>query len=429
MRKTRTDRPTIRARWAITTVFGANGLLIASMAVRTPSLKLDLDLTSGHLGVLSAIFGLAAVISMQIVSSVVARAGSRTIVRPVALILPLLLVGIAVAPNFPALVIVQLAFGAVHGMLDVTMNAHAVAVERRLKLPIMSSCHAAWSIGAIAGALFGAGAAQREMSRTLHYLLVAVALVPLLALCGRVLLPAHADHPPQSAGHGPRSEWRTGWTLPVLVFGAMGATVLTAEAAVAGWSGVFLHESLGASLGAAGLGYVMFAACQTIGRLVGDRLQVRASTVRLLQRGTLVASGGMAVAVLSPWPAIGVAGFAIVGIGLATPLPVLFSIVGHLGSDQSGEAGAAAMVARFTTLTYSGILLAPAMIGWFAELVGLPWALGALVPLLAAVAATAGPATRSCGHRAPEPDAVEAARSPTSCADALGEQPSPAATA
>jgi hypothetical protein len=31
-----------RARWAITGVFGGNGLLIAGLAVRTPSLKLDL---------------------------------------------------------------------------------------------------------------------------------------------------------------------------------------------------------------------------------------------------------------------------------------------------------------------------------------------------------------------------------------------------
>ena len=91
----------------------------------------------------------------------------------------------------------------------------------------------------------------------------------------------------------------------MLLFGAMGATVLTCEAAVATWSGVFLHEQLGATLGLAGLGYVAFTACQTLGRLVGDRLQAMSSAVWLVRLGTLAAAGSLAVALLSPSPVVG----------------------------------------------------------------------------------------------------------------------------
>ncbi|BAL91254.1 putative MFS transporter [Actinoplanes missouriensis 431] len=396
-----TDRATIRARWAITTVFGANGLLIASLAVRTPSLKIDLDLTPGQLGTLSALFGVAAVIAMQTVGTLVARTGSRTIVQVTTVTLPLLLIGIGAAPNLWTQMLVQIAFGAVHGMLDVTMNAHAVAVERRLGRPIMNTCHAAWSIGSVAGALLGAGAAQIGTSRTVHYVLLTCLLIPLAVVCSQALLPASADRSsPVPAGSGEAGKtrqtgWRTGWSLPVVMFGVMGGIVLTVEAAVADWSGVYLHEDLSASLGAAGLGYVMFAALQTAGRLVGDRLQERTSATLLLQVGTATAAAGVAIAVLSPWVPLSVAGFAITGIGLATPLPVLFGVVGHLGAGRGDDAGAAAMVARFTTLTYTGILFAPAAIGWFADHFGLQRTLAALVPLLLVVAATAGPATRS----------------------------------
>jgi len=34
-----------------------------------------------------------------------------------------------------------LILGAIHGMLDVAMNAHAVAVERILRRHIMNGCH------------------------------------------------------------------------------------------------------------------------------------------------------------------------------------------------------------------------------------------------------------------------------------------------
>jgi fucose permease len=272
---------------------------------------------------------------------------------------------------------VMLLLGAMVGTIDVAMNAHAVAVERALGRPILNGCHAAFSIGAVAGSLLGSGAAAAGLSRTVHYVLLAVLLVPATVLLGRMLLPGEA-HPGT-----PDALKKGGWNRRVLLLGGMGAAVLTGEAAVANWSGVFLHEHLGASLGTAGLGYVAFTGCQTAGRLVGDRLQARASAALLVGTGTLVAAAGFAAVVLSGRAGLGVAGFALAGIGLATPLPVLFGVVGHLGAATGN---AAATVARFTTMTYAGILLAPPVIGWIADLVGLAWTLGALVPLFVVVA-------------------------------------------
>src|SRR4051812_29808469 len=127
-----------------------------------------------------------------------------------------------------------------------------------------------------------------------------------------------------------------------------------------------------------------------------SRTPSRGSAARLLRLGTLVAAGGLAVVVLSPWAALGVAGFAVLGIGLATPLPVLFGVVGHLGGEGGGAEGpgSAVMVARFGTMTFTGLLLSPAIIGWAAEMVGLTWTLAALIPLLLGVAAAAGVAAR-----------------------------------
>src|SRR5437762_2807606 len=140
-----------RARWAITGVFGGNGLLIASLAVRTPSLELDLGLTTGQLGLLSALFGISAVIAMQSSGRLAARFGSAGLVKITAIVLPLVLVAIGVAPGIVPLAIAQLIFGAFHGTLDVGMNSHAVAVEKTLRRPILNGCHAAWSIGAVVG--------------------------------------------------------------------------------------------------------------------------------------------------------------------------------------------------------------------------------------------------------------------------------------
>jgi MFS family permease len=391
-----------QARWAITALFCINGMLISSLAVRTPSLRLDLELTAGQLGLSSAVFGVFAVAAMQVAGGLAARFGSARMVRLTVLLGPLGLLGVGMAGDLLQLAVALLVLGWIHGTLDVAMNAHAVAVERTLRRHIMNGCHGAWSIGAVAGSLLGSGAAHLDMSRALHYALFAVLAVPLAAAAGTALLPADADRATMKHGERPGGHlgWRAGWPRRVLLFGAMGATVLTCEAAVANWSGVFLHEQLEASLGLAGLGYVAFTGCQTLGRLVGDRLQALTSAARLVRLGTLAAAGGLAVALLSPSPGFGVMGFAVMGLGLATPLPVLFGVVGHLGAggvDGPGS-GAALALARFTTMTYAGILLAPAAIGGFADLVGLTWTLAGLVPLLAAVAGVAGRAVGPAGE-------------------------------
>lgn len=373
--------PATRARWAVTAVFAANGVTIASFAVRTPSLKLEHGLTTGQLGFVSALFGVAGLIVMQLTGRLAARLGSSWIVRAATVVLPVALLGLGLADGLVRLGAAMFLVGAVNGLLDVTMNAHAVAVERALGRPIMNGCHAAWSIGAVAGSLSGGAAAQAGLSLARHYLVLGMVLVTVALLAGPWLLPASADRRPTPARAGGLRRAR--WTRRLLVLGAMGTTVLTCEAAVANWSGVLLHENLGAPLGVASLGYIGFTACETSGRLVGDRLYARHPARVLVRLGAIIAAVGLAAVVLSPWPALTVAGFAVMGLGLATPLPVLFSVVGHLGADG---AGAAALVARFSTMTYSGILLGPAIIGWLAQGIGLTWTLAALIPLLAIVA-------------------------------------------
>ena len=369
-------------------VFAANGATIAGMVVRTPSLKLEHGLTDGRLGLLSAAFGVSAVAAMQVAGRLSARAGSAAVVRVVAVALPVAVVGQGLTRGFGSLVATMLVVGALHGTLDVTINAHAIAVERALGRPVMNGCHAAWSIGAVTGAVAGGAAAGAGASLALHLGVQAAVLSAAARAAGRRLLPPAVDRRPAAEGGGRRG----GWTPRLLLLGVLGAMVLTCEAAVANWSGVLLHDHRGASLGVASLGYVAFTACQTAGRLVGDRVQARQPASWLVRSGAAAGAAGLALALLSPWPALSVVGFAVLGAGLATSLPVLFGVVGHLGG--------AASVARFTTMTYSGILLAPPAIGWCAEALGLEATLAALVPVLAAVAALA---TRATGTPAPAP--------------------------
>jgi MFS family permease len=374
-------------RWAITGVFFLNGLTLGSYLVRIPSLKSDLHLTTVQLGLISTIFGAAALVAMQFVGALVSRFGSRIVIRVALVLLPLLLIGIGLASGVAGLVAASAAFGVVHGTVDVSMNAHAVAVERRLGRPVMNGCHAAWSISAAAASLVGTGVIAIGGSLLAHFVCVATAVLILGLFVGRGLLPATADQHTDTPGGGQakatRPNWRSGWSRAVILFGLAGTALMVCEGATLTWGGVFLHDGRGASLTVASFAITGFTACQTVGRIVGDRVTAYLGAQRLFRAGGLVAAAGLVVAVLSPYPAAAVAGFAIVGIGGSFLIPLSFSAAGHAGGTGPG---AATFVARFSTFTYAGILVGPAAIGWVAELIGLAWTLALLVPMLATVA-------------------------------------------
>jgi hypothetical protein len=114
------------------------------------------------------------------------------------------------------------------------------------------------------------------------------------------------------------------------------------------------------------------------GRLTGGVLLRRLGETRLLGGGALLAAAGMTAALVTSSPELALAGFVLVGLGLANLFPVTIARAGA----HSGSRG----VALASTVGYSGLLGGPPAIGFLAEHAGLPAAL-ASVPLLAVVAA------------------------------------------
>ena len=284
---------------------------------------------------------------------------------------------VAAAPSYGALLVGTLALGAANGALDVAMNAHGVAVERRHPEPILSSFHAAFSVGGLTGALGGAAAAAAGVDVRWHVLAVAVpSLVAGMAVCRR-LLPAEADDLGDDAGPllaiPPRAIWAVG---------AVAFCALLAEGAAADWSAVYVRESLGGAAAVASLAFAAFSLTMTAGRLVGDRLTTAWGPVALVRRGGLVSALGAALLIAHPVAAM--AGFACLGAGLATMVPVVFRAASVLPGLTPGVG-----IAAVSTMGYAGFLVGPPLVGGISELTSLPLALVMLVALALLMAALA----------------------------------------
>jgi MFS family permease len=385
-----------RTRVSVAVSFVILGMAEGMWVARIPAVKHALHLSDGLLGValLAAPAGLVLVVLLA--GRLVDAFGSSRLTRLSGVAVALLPIGLGLAANLAMLMVALLAFGIAAGLLDVAMNAQAGEVERRLGRPLMSSFHACYSFGGLAGALLGGLFAWAGIGPLPMFLAAGPPLAILAAVTGRWLLPGRAEPPAPAPSAGPAAApGQSRMARRLLVLGLLAFCCMVGEGAAGSWSAVYLRDNLGTSAGFAAIGFAAFSITMAFGRLFGDRLAARFGPAALLRGCALLAAAGLAAGLIIASPVAGVAGFAVFGAGLSCTVPQLFSAAGNADPGRRG-----AGIARVAGLGYLGVLAGPVLIGGCASLVGLPRALGIPVVLLLLVAASAG-ALRGTGVSQP----------------------------
>lgn len=365
-----------RARLAVTVVFFAHGAIFGTWAARIPAIREELDLTTGELGTALLAGTIGGVGVLPIAGLVVARRGSRTMVVWGLPLFALSLPALAFAPSLPLLAVALCAFGAVGGAVDVAMNAHGLAVERHYESPIFSSMHAGWSFGGLAGGAGAALAAGLDVDALPHFALVAVCLAVAGLVASQRFLPA-ADRP-ESLPRLARPPLRLA-PLAALAFAG-----LFAEAAAMDWSAVYVAGPAGGGDEIAPLGFATFSLSMAVFRLTGDRMTVRLGPVALTRLGGVTSAAGLALALAAQTVPAALAGFVLMGAGLAAVVPTLFRAAGSLPGIPAG-----AGIAALTTVGYAAFIVAPPAIGFVGDAVGLATALWMVVGFLGVLVALA----------------------------------------
>jgi predicted MFS family arabinose efflux permease len=367
-----------RGRIATSLVFLLFGITLGTWTARIPAIKHGLDLSDGWLSFALLAFAAGAITGMQSIGRVVDRFGSRRVMLPAAVAEGLVLVPPALMPDLVTLCLALFVFGAVHGSLNIAMNANAIEVQRATGRPIISSFHAVYSIGGFLGASIGGVFAQAGLGASTTFVSVALAMVVLALWAATWAMPASAE----PSGTGPTA---TNGAMPGVIFlGVLAFCALVGEGAAADWSAVYLRDSLESSSGFAAAAYAAFAIMMTLGRLVGDRLAARFGPVRLVRGSALLAGIGLGAALLVDHRVAGVAGFGLLGAGLSCIAPQVFSAAGNRDPAYAGRA-----LARVASIGYAGFLTGPIVIGGASTLLGLPAALAIPVLLCGFVALTA----------------------------------------
>jgi fucose permease len=388
VRPTSTAVSTERARVAVAVAFVVNGFAFASWISRVPAARDALGLSSAGLGLLLLCLAVGSVVALPLTGPVVHRIGpARGVLGGATLVLAgllLLALGVSAGQVLAAGAGLTLVGMGVGGW-DVAMNIEGAAVEQRLGRVLMPRLHAGFSLGTVAGALLGAGAAALGFPLPAQLVLTAVLALVAVAVATRSFLPVEpAAEDAHRGGSGVGRAWREPRTLLV---GVLTLAFAFTEGSANDWLAVALVDGHGIAESTAAVGFAVFVAAMTAFRMVGGALLDRFGRVAVLRAGGVTALLGLLLFVTAPGLPFALTGAVLWGAGAALGFPV------GMSAAADDPARAAARVSVVSSIAYTAFLAGPPLIGFVAEVTGVLQALLVVVVVLAVGLLAAG-ATR-----------------------------------
>jgi len=160
----------------------------------------------------------------------------------------------------------------------------------------------------------------------------------------------------------------------LLQLGIIGFCCLSCEGCMFDWSGVYFKQVVKAEGSLVSLGYASFMIMMATGRFVGDKLAAKFSRKKMVQVSGVLIFSGMMFAVLLPYLITATIGFLVVGFGVSTIVPLLYSTVGK--AELKVSKGIA--IATVSSIGFLGFLMGPPLIGYIAQLAGLQYSFMAI---------------------------------------------------
>ena len=385
-----------RSKLATQAIFLVCGFAISSWAPMVPLAKERLGLNDANLGYLLLMLGLGAITMMPVSGFFSHKFGTRIVILVSGLVSAVMLPLLLLISTPITMGVALFVFGAGIGTIDVAMNAQGIHVQNAYGKQIMSSLHGLFSVGGLCGSL-GIGALIKiglnpvAAAISIAVLLVLILVYNFTSLLNKSQEQQHANSeassPAQEHGSEPKAVAQPGvpkksrFSLAVIYLGLACFVVFLSEGAILDWSALFLRESKHIDVAFAGLGYAAFSIAMATMRLLGDKIVEKLSGRLVVSIGGLVGGLGLFLAVATPWLWTALAGFVLLGVGVANVVPVFFSEAGKIKGMASSIA-----ITIVSTMGYAGQLAGPAMLGFIAYHYSLRTALTVVAVLLGAIA-------------------------------------------
>ncbi|GGB78643.1 MFS transporter [Flavobacterium suaedae] len=345
-----------RIRWAVGLYYFTMGLCFATWASRIPDIKTKLSLTEADLGTVLFAIPVGQLVIMPFSGILATKYGShKTALLGLSCYL-LSLITIGFAEEQWQLLLSLFLFGMCSNLTNISINTQGIYTEGLFRRPIMSAFHGAWSIAGFTGALIGLGMIALNLIPLYHFAIVAVLLLIVLFTNYKYLIRAKKQELTPKKNVFKKPDTVLVW-LGIMAFGCM-----MSEGIMFDWSGVYFKEVVKAPGALVVLGYASFMIMMAAGRFFGDRIIKKAGRKRVLQISGCLISVGLITAVFLPYLIPSTLAFMLVGLGVSTIIPTIYSIAGRRPGIPPGIA-----LQTVSSVSFLGFMLGPPVIGYVAQ--------------------------------------------------------------
>ncbi len=351
-----------RIRIAVALVYFSMGLCFSSWASRIPDIKTDLHLSDALFGSILFALPVGQFLMMPFSGKLVTSFGSHKVLLFALPVYTICLSNVGLVNAGWQLAIALFLFGLSGNMCNISVNTQGIAAERLYERPIMASFHGGWSLAGFTGALIGLLMINLKVPVYWHFVIVIILVLTIVSInypfLVRTKLTTTAEEPKRKFLNKPDKV--------LLQLGIIGFCSMASEGAMFDWSGIYFKDVVNAPASLVILGYTSFMIMMASGRFVADRLISKIGRKRLLQICGVMISGGLFTAVIFPYLIPSTLAFMVVGLGVSSIVPTVYSAAGRHPSIPAGIA-----LATVSSVGFLGFLMGPPLIGYISELAGL----------------------------------------------------------
>jgi len=339
-------------RIAVGAMFFMAGLSFSSWASRIPTIKQSLGLSEAAWGAVLVSLPIGLMCSLPFSGWIITKIGSRRLLIGSLLIYGSSLVTLGLAQNPFQLIVCLIFFGFSSNAVNISVNTQAVATEELYQRPILASFHGLWSLAGFAGGVVGAFMIAINIAPFYHFLLM------LLVIALSVFISARYLKDDKVASAGPA------FVMPdksLIKLGIIAFCSMICEGAMFDWSSIYFQNVVVAPAKLVGLGFTAFMFTMAAGRFVADWFAHKFGLKRTLQLSGSLTATGLTIAVIFPNLYTAMFGFLLVGAGVSSVVPMVYSAAGKSKTMQPGVA-----LAAVSTIGFLGFLVGPPVIGFIA---------------------------------------------------------------
>jgi fucose permease len=345
-----------KSRIANAIFFFISGFGYAAWASRIPTIRTTFNLSDSMLGSILFAMPIGLLCTLPLTNYLLGRNSSKKIM----LIGSIAFNGILCLTGFVSevwqLFIILFCFGSSRNLLNISMNAQAVSVQKLYdKKSIITTFHGIWSVAGFAGAALGYVLVSFGIGIEWHFPLVGIIMIALTLYQYQYTLYA----PPDTQKH------KTLFALPdksILNYAIIVFICMACENTMYDWSGVYFQKTMNASHSMATGAFAVYMIMMTLGRFAGDRIVSRIGVKNMLLYSSTLLGLGFLLVVLLPYPFTGILGFILIGLGISCISPLVFGLAGKSAIHSS-----ASSLAAISSISYLGFLAVPPLIGFISE--------------------------------------------------------------